>query len=272
MTARTLWIVGNLRPAEFAEPLSWVQSRSHTQVFLRAGQAIEAAAERRLEFPHTILLVQARPGEISLCEVEMLHAAAPLAMLVGLLGPWCEGELRSGQPWSGVSRVPWRDWRWRLARELGLEHDSRAVAPWLPRAANQSDRLQCSLNMPRGVRQLSGSAAIVTARRAIFESWQDALGTLGIRSAWQRFPEHLDTSPVDLQLIDGWQNTTNTFDEGKSLRRLLALHFPRPDDLSRAAAQGFAAVIAQPILLADLTEGLKKLLPSAAAPSRETAA
>src|SRR5262245_51191431 len=68
--------------------------------------------------PELIVLTQSRPGEVSCEAVDRLRSAAPLSRLVGLLGSWCEGEVRSGHPWPAVERVYWHQWPAWLVREM----------------------------------------------------------------------------------------------------------------------------------------------------------
>lgn len=73
--------------------------------------------------PDLILLVQSYPGEFSASQVDLLRRAAPLAPIGVVLGPWCEGETRSGKPLPGVWRVYWHQWlvRGRLQIERFLQ-------------------------------------------------------------------------------------------------------------------------------------------------------
>src|SRR5262245_46505932 len=105
MDQRVVWLVGDWQHADFAEAQAWLRQRCRL-LPLPLGEGTPA--------PHAILIAQSRPGQSSRTAIEQWHARAPLARLVGLVGPWCEGEQRSGRPWPGVVRVPWRSWRTRL--------------------------------------------------------------------------------------------------------------------------------------------------------------
>jgi hypothetical protein len=202
--------------------------------------------------PDAILLVQSRAGQISQLDVERLFAAAPLARFVGLVGPWCEGELRSGQPWKGVVRIPWRSWATRLPGELCLAVKGETTARRLPRTANETERLEVP------VRSLSGmakkTADVLTASRETFDAVKDALHMLDIRARWQLPDGRLPSEAAEHLVIDGWENV-----RGKpapyTARGVLLLHFPRPDDFGRASKLELN-VVAQPLLLADLAAAL----------------
>ena len=46
-----------------------------------------------------IVVAQAYPGQYAADRIDGLRRLAPLARVIGLLGSWCEGEVRSGRPW-----------------------------------------------------------------------------------------------------------------------------------------------------------------------------
>ena len=99
MAKPCVWIIGDQEPAIFSSALEWLQDQTTLTSFessAAAAQKISAASENSL--PAAILFVQSRPGQFAQCDIERLHALAPLARLVALLGPWCEGEARSGHP------------------------------------------------------------------------------------------------------------------------------------------------------------------------------
>lgn len=91
--------------------------------------------------PDLILLVQSYPGEFSASQVDLLRRSAPLAPIGVVLGPWCEGETRSGKPLPGVWRVYWHQW---LARgRLQIERFLQGECPlWgLPTTSIDEERL-----------------------------------------------------------------------------------------------------------------------------------
>ena len=272
MSAKEIWIVGDWQHAHFAESLNWLPERAKCNFFSDVQSAIASSREEaKNSSPTAILLVQSRPGQISNHDVERLHALAPLARLVGLLGPWCEGELRTGRPWQGVSRVPWRDWRWRLARELGLGEKQSSTHVRHPRVATEADRLQQSISQLSHFGQFTGCAEVLTTSRITYDLWQIAFRLFGVRCCCPALDRN-PTAVSDFQIIDGWENLPIRSSPAESPPRVLALHFPRPDDLMRAAQVGLSGVLAQPLLLTDLAVALNSVLPPATVLPRETAA
>ena len=82
-------------------------------------------------------------------------APGPLARIVGLLGSWCEGEVRSGRPWPGAMRIYWHQWPGRWHAELDR---LRGACPiWgLPLTAGDEDRVPAMFDAPLPRRQGRG--------------------------------------------------------------------------------------------------------------------
>ena len=277
MAAKEIWIVGDGQHAHFVAPLAWLIEHAICSSFATATSAVTAFHESgKASDPAAVLLVQSRPGQISSRHVERLYAHMPLTRFVGLAGPWCEGEGRTGRPWPGVVRVPWRDWRWRLPRELDLSAAEQSTGVRLPRIATEADRLQQSMANLTGLRFV-GNVELITTSRVTYGAWQPALQLLGVRAFC---PSHriAAESQADLQIIDGWDNVAMAAESADSASastappRILLLHFPRPDDVTRAASLGIAAVLAQPMLLTDLAAALDGLVGRASSSACQPAA
>jgi len=265
MDEPTLWIVGDWRRSEFAPALDLLRRRAdcHYCDDLGSGPS-EVASLARKGNPRAILLVQSCPGQFSASDAERLHAVAPLARLVALVGPWCEGEIRSGRPWPGIVRVPWRSWRSRLLAALGLHWGSDCPAAPLPRTASEVEQIERSLLPIAHTRRFAGSSLIFTTSRTTSLSISDALEAIGIHCRWQCSPDTAVAAPVDLLVFDGWQQVLSDHDRASAdnsvfPRQLVLLHFPRPADLDRAAELGIDAILAQPLLLTELSAALQDL-------------
>ena len=98
MSQPHVWMLGDWEQAEFAAAVAYLQT------------SVDLSLTPSANDPDLILLVASRPGRFSAAEVESLHRRAPLAKLVALLGSWCEGEVRSGHPWPGVTRIYAHQW------------------------------------------------------------------------------------------------------------------------------------------------------------------
>ncbi|HMC11792.1 MAG TPA: hypothetical protein VKH44_10895 [Pirellulaceae bacterium] len=264
MSQPTVWIIGDWRHADFSAPLVWLKDRARCASYDDAAAALTSrnfgTADNE---PAAILLIQSRPGRIAQRDLERLHAAAPLARLVALVGPWCEGEMRSGRPWPGVVRIPWGTWQLRLMHELGLSEQDGSPAAALPRTVTAAERIEITL-AALGARECSfRTAAISTSSRASYEAIADVLDQLKIRSVWHSSESGELLPQADLVIFDGWDQVPMEVDllsganHNSSSPRLLLLHFPRPDDHARAASLGIATVLAQPLLVTDVWSALE---------------
>jgi hypothetical protein len=254
MDAPPIWISGDWQHADFAAAVRWLAER--------AGLVPVSVEECRHEapLPHAILVCESRPGQFSRGCVQGLQARAPLARVVALLGPWCEGE-RSGRPWLGVVHVPWRNWQQRLPRALGIIPQSIR----LPRTATEAERLALEIAALRRhpAARPAATVGIRTASRAWFEGLRGVLSEFGGRGRWLLNHEPA-RSGTRLEIVDGWDH----WPAAPGAPRVLLLHFPRCDDFARAEQLGAYAVLAQPLLLPDFAAAVEGLLPQSAAAAR----
>jgi hypothetical protein len=242
---RRIWIVGE--PAsELAPAVAWLREHARCE---HAG------------IPSAIVVLQSRPGEFPQPQIEALHRRAPLARLIVLAGAWCEGELRSGRPAHGVTRILWHQWRERLPRAL-------EAAP-LPRTTSEVESLLRAI--PQQAEAHSGLAAICTWRRESFVALAEACQVAGLRGVWQQPDAPLVVNDADVLLIDGWPLIGGRTFAHKLIPALLLLDWPRPDDVARAAEQQIDRVLGQPLHLADLVAALRDAIGSQAFVARRSA-
>ncbi len=84
--------------AEFADARAAIAASGGVRELTDLDSA--AAALRAGEVgPDVIVVAQAFPGQFSHEAIDRLRRLAPLARVVGLMGSWCEGEMRTGSPW-----------------------------------------------------------------------------------------------------------------------------------------------------------------------------
>jgi hypothetical protein len=251
-----IWLVGDSEHPDFTDVVSWLQLNCEC----RAPETGHA------DSPGAIVALQSRPGSISVRFVESLHCQAPLARLISLNGPWCDGELRTGRLPAGVVRIRWHQWRQQLPAEL-----SRGAAR-LPRTATEADRLEHQLRELADSARGGGRIGIRTALRDNYLALADACTALGWRAEWA-VDEAAPSSECDLELIDGWEQmlVRDEVLHGKPLPRVLLLEYPRPDGFNKAAELGVHNIVAKPftlpVLAAALTAAAPRALRSAVQPS-----
>ena len=269
MSKPHVWTIGDWEQPEFSPAVAFLRREVNLSLFQRDVRGsgvfgVEGFSQQivcdakdsrpRSTDPDLILLVASRPGRFSAAEVESLHRRAPLARLIALLGSWCEGEVRSGHPWPGVTRIYAHQWQARLPRELET---------WQPRTATEIDRLMNSRLATKAQRQLNGIAA---AQRTMFDALAAACRSFGKEAVW--LLPHL---PPTVQCVDAviYDATLDLTDELAHLRKLreqlhspptlLLLDFPRQSDLLAAMQAGVASVLAKPYLIADLAAEIERL-------------
>ncbi len=123
----SILIFGDSSPPEFTSACGWL--RSHGDV-VEAERLDDGRLTRRIAdgwHPELIVGLQDRPGQWREDDVQALSRRWPLAVLVTLLGSWCEGEPRTGRPLPGVARVLWHQWE----AAFGLFWDDASESPSL---------------------------------------------------------------------------------------------------------------------------------------------
>ena len=214
--------------------------------------------------PDLIVIAQSHPEQFSSKAVGRLRRLAPLARVLGLLGSWCEGEVRSGKPWPAAVRVYWHQWLPRCGRELARLGEGLCPTWGLPATATEEERLLAGAERPAG--RADGLIAISAWQFEMHQWLSAACRSRGYSTEWLRphFKAHAEGAAA--AIFDG---TECRGEELGELRRLSAavspapvialLHFPRVDDRDRALSAGASAVMSKPLLIEDLFWELDRL-------------
>lgn len=262
--------VGGCDHDEFRPALTTLGSQCRLAMRVDVATALDwlRASEQS---PALIVLAQARPGQIAAEDVDRLRAAAPLARFAALLGSWCEGETRTGKPWPGVVRVYWHQWT-RLAPEIAALQAGRASAWSLPATASDEERLLWSASQDDLKQQ--GLAAIVSDDFALAHCLIDACRLRGLAAVWfsrerlgalQGADYLLWDVASDGEATDELERAAAAFPQS---RIFVLANFPRGEDQRRWQSAGAEAVLAKPLLLADLFARLEKASPQDAPAAR----
>jgi CheY-like chemotaxis protein len=226
---------GDAQHIEFAEVLAWMQQ--HT--LLDALQ------------PQWLLWFQSRPGQVSQGEIEQAHRQYPLARIVLILGSWCEGELRSGQPCHGVERCFWYE---------AIPHLSRLWSqPCEPRTASLAERCDQQTRWRTPLPTLR--IAIAAKTRAGAESLTEAIQALQqqVSPITEEESNPSDFTP-ELCLLDG-EDTRDSWllptvralrNRWPTVPSIACFNFPRSHECEEIRALGVNAVLGKPFWLADL--------------------
>jgi len=239
----TVQIVGAMEHADFREM-----------------DALLRADARQLSCPpELIVIAQVRPGAIDAGLVQQLRQAAPLAGIVVVAGSWCEGELRTGRPIVGVTRLycyefpAW--WRQQM-----LRRDAGLCPLWFPsvESGSQAPRDR-SL---RVVDDHSGVIALAASNWETAEALADVFHEAGFATVWE--PAGRAKAVMHNVAAGVWNggqlDEREEFELSKFCLRMSArgapvitlLDFPRRDCVERALAGGSAAVLGTPWVNANL--------------------
>jgi hypothetical protein len=241
----TVLAIGPWDRGEFAPVASKLNASGD---WLSCGNC-DVAAKLLLESecaPELILISQPLPGSIRQDEVEALRAAAPLAQIVIVAGSWCEGELRTGTPPSGVFRMYWHELaNWWPDREFSACLDG----PLHSRSCRSGNR-------PR----ISNAVAIHTSTLASFEAIEMVLAQSGCAGLWIRDVKDMpsdvtvgiwDSGQLDQEeLADLQAFATEIRTRGGKL--VVLLDYPRKQHIDFLQQLGCQAVLGKPYIIEEL--------------------
>lgn len=254
MSPRVMYI-GDRSCVEFRDPADWLQSRTES-LFLPA-----VSPPAILEFdPLAIVIAQAHPGVFRAADIELIHRTVPLAPLFALLGPWCEGEIRTGRPWAGVQRVYWHQWRPRFERFFFPE-PAAGVPRRLPKSAADTEQLFADSRRPK----VQAMEVVVDCSPARLPSLVEAMSAVGFR-ARIAFAEPRESSrahnsglPSPVFLLDvaqfgeqGLRQLRCGDDRWRPRAIVVSTDFVRFHEAERWRESGASIVLARPWLLEDL--------------------
>jgi hypothetical protein len=262
--APNVWAVGPWDAGEFAllrSQLDFAKSWTHRPALAGAVEALAANAAP----PEVLLLAQARPGVDEQELLDRLLAVAPLVRVIVVAGTWCEGELRTGRPPTGVTRLYWHElpaW-WRR----GLVQRAAGLAPHWSGPGEHAP----TPNRSRAELRAGAQATIAVDARdfATFEALSAALRPAGWQCLWTprgRQATHHATGGV-------WDGGQLDADERASLaafcRQFTAMpapvialvDFPRAEHFEFIGQCGAAALMGKPYSVQSLVDALTQAMP-----------
>lgn len=226
---------------------------------------------------HQLVVVAcSRRDQFSESELESLVAMAKPAPVILLLGSWCEGESRSGQPIPGIQRVYWHQWQGRIDR-FARCMDGESESQWhLPRTANDADKILIeSAAVGRAQNAASQTKAngnwlgVSAATEHSYDMVRDAVGAFGWQAMWIEFTtwEAKEVPELELIFIDANSWSVACELRAKWIREqfkerpiVLLINFPRSEELQAATDFGIDAVVSKPFQLNDINAAIQKSL------------
>jgi hypothetical protein len=231
---------------------------------LRATARCELAINTNAA-PEVVILGQTRPGQVGQPQIEGLQKRWPLAAIVTIVGSWCEGELRTGRPVQGDTRLYWYEFPAWWQRQIALWHAGRCPEWARPTVdAYRSLSVQNAAHPPdAGIRNRPRRLIqLRTPNRDTADTLADLLHVAGYATVWNP----LGRPPTIVRgaaagIWDGAQlddcEVCDLADFCRSLARDAApvvalLDFPRRDRVEVATQIGAAAVLGKPWINTDL--------------------
>ena len=262
-------IIGDARRHEFVESRASLD-RVGRVVDARSVDEAIAMLDASLVAPIVIVVAQSYPGEFSAESLDRLRRQAPLARIVGMLGSWCEGETRTGQPWPAAIRLYWHQWIAQAGREIVELFDGGGSSWSLPNTATDEERLLIEPSRPPEKRE--GLLALCVERFEAHDWLAATVARRGYSTVWIRPGERIRAGGVRAALFDGTSATDAEMTHlqqlanglGSTVPIIALLDFPRIEDHDRALSGGASAVLSKPLLLDDLFWQLDEVLGGAA--------
>lgn len=245
--------VGDPCHHEFCDAVAWLREYCELTVcdsLASAGRLAHSPGP-----PSAIVLGQSRPGVITQFEIERLRSQSWPARLIVALGGWCEGELRTGKPLHGVTRVYWH----RFIPQVGPSlQRGRAWEQSL--GTPDAKPLESTPTCPApAYRAASGLVLVRSGTREAYEALSDACNAIGHSTVWVPHPRSVLTTQAKHGV---WDCPGDLDEHGDELAEfacqlhpapvVAVLGFPRGDDCDAALAHGAAAVISKPYLQSEL--------------------
>jgi len=264
MSEISILLVGDTERREFGEARAALEPLGRVSHAADTSSAIAELAADRVN-PDVIVLAQAYPGQFSARAIDRLRRLAPLTRVLGLLGSWCEGEMRTGQPWPATIRIYWHQWLPQCQRELDALGKGYCPAWGLPMTATDEERL-----LRPAVELLVGESGLVAIHSQWYEMYcwlSEACRRRGYSTIWLRPGGTIRLEGARAAIFDGTDCGRAEVDRLEQMAAALApapvvalLDFPRIEDHDRAIAAGAGAVMSKPLLLDDLFWQLNRLL------------
>ena len=256
-------VIGDTGRDEFRDAAEWLERNATVSAALSVGQAAGILSSLS-EPPTGIVVAQAFPGQFTTEQVERLRRLAPLTPVMGLLGSWCEGEMRSGRPAPGMTRDYWHCWRPRAEDDWRRLTDGHCPLWGLPTTVTEDERW------------LRRSRVALTSRTGLTVVRADTLDTAtalmeacregGYSAVWLGAVPSTAIQGAAACLWDVGAFGPPKLVEARDLRRQLGLvplvavmGFPRIDDRRQLLREGIAAVVSKPYLIDDLLWQLNRV-------------
>jgi hypothetical protein len=214
-----------------------------------------AATDRCPAF-ELIIVAPAFRQQFAHAQLHQLLHWQPLAECWILVGPWLEGETRSGQPWPGARRLYVDQAAAELNRRLSLPRaEPRRSTDWRPATLSAEERwLAPGAPWP----MLSGCVRICSELPESQRSLAAVCTAAGLSVVSHGPNEPVEISQVDVVIYDAvgahqrWREHIERLARQQPRSLIVLVNFPRPDETQWMLAAGATHVLGKPFRIDDL--------------------
>jgi hypothetical protein len=217
-----------------------------------------------------IIVAQSRRGAVAKTFMDHVGELFPNCPLIVLLGSWCEGDLRSGQPLKSALRIFWHQWNGSY-RQLSEQLARQGIQIGLAKtAAGATEQVGTSLDVNEKQDKPSSFATCAIGVSALtlsqFETVEDALRELKLAAIWLEQATWQATKLAEIaaicvdsdSLVESLEKRLEFVRESHPNSTLiLMMNFPRKSEVVALRKRfNVAAVVSKPFDLLRLYQGL----------------
>ncbi len=260
-TQATLYWIGDGNFRDFRELLPCLPP---TVLVRTSACCADAMAASETTEPDWIAVALRWPGEVRHTDLDALRRRFPLTPLLLVLGSWCEGETRSGNPYPETVRLFWHQFSSWFRGEFDRWQQQRGLCQ-LPTTVSPSERWLAA--MPALPDHRTGRVLIRSSDLALGAFLRDACQSLGYEVAELSDSEphssSVETSvlwclsdhqPAEYNQLAAWIESSSA-----NAAVLAVIGYPRSDTADRLRGIGTCGVLSLPLDVHLLQDELQRV-------------
>ena len=258
-TSLQTMLVGDWQTSELADAIQSILVESECLQISPIDEACEQLRTCDLP-PELIFLAQPLPGDVKQSEVDRLQSIAPLTRIILVAGTWCEGELRTGTPPTGVIRLYWYElasW-WQAA----MRHYRDYHCPLWSLPLDHAQAGRWSADASDTVAEPQIHVLVEAHNFSVYETLSSGLTAYGIHTTWSRHQSANDKFNAGI-----WDGSQLGVAEQKRLAEfckqvagpvVVLLDFPRREHFQLAKEIGATAVFGKPYVVGEVAAAISE--------------
>jgi CheY-like chemotaxis protein len=254
---RTLWL-GETARAEFAAAAEVLLRETDCTVRpVAEAEAIGAGAPPGVF--DLVVAAESFPDEVSPAVFKSLRRRHPASRWIRVVGPWCDGEVRSAAPPAATLRVAWHRAAAWLSRQFERLRAGERPEFDDPPTFDEADRVMAT--RPRHAGDGRRATPAIWAEEPAAREWLlaacDRLAEMRPPNVEASGTDGPEIVLCDLPTADGPAEQLAQIRQGYPRAALVVLvGFARPRDVQALYEAGAAMVLPKPVAIADLEAGL----------------